>query len=248
MNPELSRFKPDDQAHTPLYLQLGAELERLITTGDSGTATPIALPSERTLAELTGVSRVTARKAIAHLVAQGLIEKRHGSGNYIKPRLEQPTSKLVSFSEELRHRGFTPSSRWLTRTLGAATPEQQQALQLAPSTMVARLERLRLADDLIMAYEYSVLPASIVAFPAAVTDSLYAYLKANGHAPVRAIQHIRATNAGDQRGALMGVSPHQSLIFVARTSFSEAGHPIELTHSYCHSDYYDFVAELRLTP
>jgi GntR family transcriptional regulator len=113
---------------------------------------------------------------------------------------------------------------------------------------VARLERLRLADDLVMAYEYSVLPDSIVTFPAAVSDSLYVFLKNSGHEPVRAIQHIRATNAGEQLGELMGISPHQALIFASRVSFCSAGHPIELTHSYCHSDYYDFVAELRLTP
>jgi len=41
------------------------------------------------------------------------------------------------------------------------------------------------------------------------------------------------------------LGPQQALIFVSRTAYSASGRPVELTHSYCHSDYYDFVAELR---
>lgn len=243
MSVDLLSFKPDNLSSTPLYLQLATHLERWIHSG--GTDGSLALPSERTLAESTGVSRVTARKAIDHLVTQGLVVKRHGSGNYITPRLEQPVSKLVSFSEELKLRGFKPGSKWLSRSVGPATPEQQIALQLAPTSIVARLERLRLADDFVMAYEYSVLPGSIVPFPAAVGDSLYTYLRERDVAPIRAIQHIRATNAGEALAEKMGVDPHQALIFVARTGFNRAGQPVELTHTYCHSDFYDFVAELR---
>ncbi len=242
---ESINFQSDEQSPTPLYLQLAVHLEKLVHKGLSDGL--LALPSERKLAEDSGVSRITARKAIEHLVNQGLVVKRHGSGNYIKPRIEQPVSKLVSFSEELKHRGFTPSSQWLSRTLGPATPEQQLALQLAPTSVVTRLERLRLADQVVMAYEYSVLPESVVPFPAAVGESLYAYLKTRDLAPVRAIQHIRATSAGEGLAAKMGVDPHQALVFVSRTGFSQAGQPVELTHSYCHSDFYDFVAELRLT-
>lgn len=241
---ESINFRADDRSPTPLYLQLALHLEKLVHKGVSDGL--LALPSERALAADTGVSRITARKAISHLVTQGLVVKRHGSGNYIKPRIEQPVSKLVSFSEELRQRGFTPSSRWLSRTLAPATPEQQLALQLAPTGVVTRLERLRLADDTVMAYEYSVLPETVVPFPAAVGESLYAYLKERDLAPVRAIQHIRATNAGEGLAAKMGVDANQALIFVSRTGFSQTGQPVELTHSYCHSDFYDFVAELRL--
>lgn len=246
MTEALNGFAADPRSSTPLYLQLATWIERWIHSG--GADGSLALPSERTLADSTGVSRVTARKAIAHLVEQGLIEKRHGSGNYIRPRLEQPVSKLVSFSEELRQRGFTPSSRWLSRSVGPATPEQQIALQLAPTSIVARLERLRLADNFVMAYEFSVLPGTVVPFPAAVGESLYAFLKERDLAPVRAIQHIRATNAGEALAEKMGVSPHQALIFVSRTGYNRNGQPVELTHSYCHSDYYDFVAELREVP
>ena len=54
------------------------------------------VPSERELSEPLGLSRVTARKAIAQRVEQGLVVRRRGSGNYIAPKLEQPLSRLTS--------------------------------------------------------------------------------------------------------------------------------------------------------
>ena len=239
-------FHADPHSLAPLYLQLATAIERWIQSGRGGAS--VALPPERTLANDTGVSRITARKAIDHLVAAGLVVKRHGSGNYVLPRFEQPLTQLRSFSEELKQRGFTPGSRWLSRTLGPATPEQQMALQLSPTSIVARLERLRLANDIVMAYEYSVLPATVLPFPAAVGDSLYSYLKKHNTEPQRAVQHIRATNAGDVLADKMGVTAHQALVFVSRTGYDRNGRPVELTHSYCHSDFYDFVAELRQAP
>ncbi|MFY8062168.1 MAG: GntR family transcriptional regulator [Usitatibacteraceae bacterium] len=103
-------IKFDARDTTPLYVQLAHKLAELIREGRYQV--DAALPSERSISETLGVSRVTARKAIDRLVDQGLIVRRQGSGNYIAPRFEQPLSRLSSFSEELSRRGYTPSSRW----------------------------------------------------------------------------------------------------------------------------------------
>jgi GntR family transcriptional regulator len=34
-------------------------------------------------------------------------------------------------------------------------------------------------------------------------------------------------------------------LFITRVGYLASGQAIELTHSYCRSDYYDFVAEMR---
>ncbi|MGL4574624.1 MAG: GntR family transcriptional regulator, partial [Burkholderiaceae bacterium] len=102
-------FQPDTQAASPLYLQLAQVIGQAIADGHYQAHE--ALPSERVLAETLSVSRVTARKAIERLVEQGMIISKRGSGNYIAPRLEQPATRLSSFSEELHQRGFVPGSR-----------------------------------------------------------------------------------------------------------------------------------------
>jgi GntR family transcriptional regulator len=79
-----------------------------------------ALPSERVLSDMLNISRVTARKAIDMLCERGMLTRKRGSGTYITPKLEQPLSRLTSFSEELRERGFTAGSRWLQRDIGIA--------------------------------------------------------------------------------------------------------------------------------
>lgn len=104
-------LRPDPDNDTPLYLQLARKLS--IAIHDNRWNAGEALPSERVLAESLGVSRITARKAIALLVEQGLIRRTQGAGSFITPRIEDPLSRLTSFSEMLRQRGFTPSSRWL---------------------------------------------------------------------------------------------------------------------------------------
>jgi GntR family transcriptional regulator len=236
-------FVPDEKAASPLYLQLAQVLAQSIAEGHYKADE--ALPSERVLAEALGVSRVTARNAIERLVEQGLIVRKRGSGNYIAPRLEQPLTRLSSFSEELHQRGFVPGSRWLSRGFAVAAPDAQLSLELAADERVVRLERLRLADTTVMAYEVSVLPASVLPDPQTVSASLYAHLAQSGHSPVRALQHIRAINADARLAGLLEVPLNTAVLFITRVGYVASGKAVELTHSYCRSDYYDFVAEMR---
>ncbi|MBL8334468.1 MAG: GntR family transcriptional regulator [Rubrivivax sp.] len=243
MSRESLRFAPDPRSSSPLYVQLAQRLAQGIHEGQFRAHE--ALPSERALSEQLGLSRVTARKAIDRLAEQGLIVRRRGSGNYIAPKLEQPLARLTSFSEELRQRGFEPSSRWLARRCTAATPDEQLSLGLSPGARVARLERLRLADGTVMAYEISVLPEPALPDPQALDGSLYEHLRGHGRAPVRALQHIRALNATDRHAELLGVPSGQALLHITRVGYLDNGAPVELTQSYCRSDLYGFVSEMR---
>jgi GntR family transcriptional regulator len=233
----------DSQDGTPLYLQLRRGLVHAIK--DGMFKPDDALPSERVLAEALGVSRVTARKAIEALSRDGLIVRRRGSGNYIAPLLEQPLSRLTSFTEELQQRGFKPTSRWLRRTVTAALPDETLTLGLSPNSKVAKLERVRLADDVPMAYELSVLPATLLPRPERIGGSLYAYLADKGLMPVRALQHFRAINATARHAELLCLPEGAALMWVTRVSYLEDGRTIEFTQTFCRSDYYDFIAELR---
>ncbi|WP_263262099.1 GntR family transcriptional regulator [Pseudomonas sp. RIT-PI-S] len=236
-------LRPDSSQPTPLYLQLARNLEAAIQAGQ--WKADQALPSERSLSEDLNISRVTARKALDVLVEQGLIRRNQGSGTFITPRLEQPLSRLSSFTEMLRSKGLTPSSQWLEREIALPTLDELTRLSLSPSDQVARLKRLRKADGVVMAVELSTLPAALLPEPRAIGDSLYAHLEAIGRPVVRALQHIRAINASTEMAALVGIAPGTAMLRMTRIGFLADKTPIELTDTYCRDDYYDFVAELR---
>ncbi|MBD9630559.1 MULTISPECIES: GntR family transcriptional regulator [Pseudomonadaceae] len=239
----LQALRPDETLSTPLYLQLARSLETAIHAGHWRAEE--ALPSERHLSEYLGLSRVTARKALEVLLEQGLVHRIQGSGTFITPRLEQPLSRLSSFSEMLRLKGFTPSSTWLEREISLPTHEEVLRLGLSPTEKVVRMKRLRKADGVVMAIEQSSLPARLLGDPATVGDSLYAHLDAIGRPVVRALQHVQAVNASAEEAALVGIRPGTAMLLMTRIGYLEDNTAIELTDTYCRNDYYDFVAELR---
>lgn len=233
----------DENADTPLYLQLAGKLAEAIGAGWWRASE--ALPSERSLCEALSISRVTARKALDVLLQQGLISRRQGSGTFITPRFEQPLSRLTGFSELLRAKGFRPTSVWLSRERGAASADEVIKLCLSPNTEVCRLKRQRLADGVVVAIEISTVPASCLPDPQAVGHSLYDYLDRVGHSVVRALQHVRAINATAELAALAGIPEGEAMLRMTRIGFDVHNAAIELTDTYCRNDCYDFVAELR---
>ncbi|MCD7099961.1 GntR family transcriptional regulator [Stenotrophomonas sp. MMGLT7] len=233
----------DPAAPTPLYLQLAAKLGDEIRGGKWRGGE--ALPAERHLCEKLGISRVTLRQAVDALVEQGLVTRRQGAGTFVSSQIQHQLSGLTSFSETLRLKGFEPGTRWLEQRLRPAHGEEILRLGLSPDTVVAALTRLRSADGRVMAYEQAVLPQHIVPDPAAVGDSLYAYLDARGHAVVRALQYFRAINLPARLAGHLGMKTGEAILHVVRVGYTRDGSAIELTDTYCHNDYYDFVAELR---
>ena len=105
---ELLHLRTLDEADpTPLYLQLQHFIEEAVRSG-SLNGTDGALPGERDLARQLGISRVTVRKAIMGLVKKGVLVQRWGSGTFVahQMRLEQPLSRLSSFTDDMSARGL----------------------------------------------------------------------------------------------------------------------------------------------
>ena len=231
----------------PRYIQLKQRLERAISERFLPPGT--MLPPEREIARLTGLSRVTVRKAVAPLINEGLIEQRRGSGTQVAApvkRVEQSLSRLTSYSEDMVRRGITPGSSWLDRTVSQPSPEEIVNLGLGTSDSVVRLERLRTADGTPMAIERASLPISVLPDPGAVEGSLYEALESLGSKPVRAIQRIIATNLADGEAGLLGVAVGVAALKITRISYLDSGRAAEFTRSVYRGDAYDFVAELKL--
>lgn len=234
-------------AQGPLYVQLRRRIEDGIATGF--LAPDMALPPEREIAALTGLSRVTVRKAMADLAEKGLIVQRQGSGSFVAParaRVEQSLSRLTSFSEDMARRGFRSGVDWLERGLFQPSAAEIAVLGLPPGAQVARLARLRRADDRPMAIERASLPTGVLPNPLAVTHSLYEVLGRAGLRPVRAVQKISAVAIGAAEADLLGVAPSAAGLRIERVSYLADGRVVEFTRSLYRGDAYDFVAELHI--
>ncbi len=236
-------FHPRDIASgQPLYQQLQRTLREAIERKLLGAND--ALPPERDLAEDFAVSRITVRKAIDGLVDEGLLVRRHGSGTFVRERVEKNFSKLTSFSEDMRARGRSPRSVWLKRAAGTVTPEEALALRLSPGTPVYRFNRIRYADDAPMALEFATVVASALPSLDAVDASLYEALEKTGQRPVRALQRLRAVLLTEDQAELLKAQAGDAGLLVERLGSLRDGRAIEFSQSFYRGEIYDFVAEL----
>ncbi len=235
------------ESHGPLYLQLQTHIEKAIETGRILHGDP--LPSEREIAAMTGLSRVTVRRAVQELARRGLVVQKPGSGTFIAPemqKVEQSLSTLTSFSEDMARRGNSVQSRWMEKGIFAPSPEETMVLGLASTDMVARVSRLRIADNVPMAIERATISTRFLPDPDLVTDSLYAQLDRLGNKPVRAIQRISAANLGRTDADLLEVGEGAAGLNIVRVSYLQSGKVVEFTRSVYRGDAYDFVAELKI--
>jgi GntR family transcriptional regulator len=231
------------EGHGPLYRRLQDALRGAI---ESSVLHPQdALPPERELAAAFEVSRITVRKALDALVAEGLLTRKQGAGTFVSGRVEKQFAKLTSFSEDMIARGRKPRSEWLLRASGAVTPDESLTLGLSPGAPVYRFHRIRFADDLPMAIEYSTIPGFGLADAHAVGDSLYEALNAAGNRPTRALQRLRAVLVDGDRAKILGLEPGAPVLYIERRGFLDDGRVIEATQSWYRGDAYDFVAELN---
>lgn len=233
----------DERDHAPLYRQLQRSLREAIQNRVLGPDD--ALPAERDLADELGVSRITVRKALDGLVAEGLLTRRQGAGTFVAARVEKSFSKLSSFTEDMISRGRNPRSAWLSKSMGQVTPEESLTLGLSPGTAVYRFNRIRYADDAPMALEYSTIPAFALPSPDFVEASLYEALEKTGHRPARALQRLRAVLFTAEQADLLTIAPRDPGLLIERRGFLKDGRAVEVTQSYYRGDAYDFVAELN---
>jgi GntR family transcriptional regulator len=243
MDRRLQELMPEVDEATPRYLQVARKLASAIQAG--AWKPNEVLPAERDLCEQLKVSRVTLRQALDAVAEQGLISRRRGAGTFVTPLIEHQLTTLTSFSETLRRKGYEPGTQWLERDVRVATAEETTGLGLSPNAPVAMLTRLRSADGKVIAYERSVLPARVLPKPAAVEDSLYRWLDEHDTPVVRALQYFRAANLSRRLANYLEMREGEAVLRVVRIGYTRDGSAIELTDTFCHGDFYDFVVELK---
>ncbi|MGH2616544.1 MAG: GntR family transcriptional regulator, partial [Thermomicrobiales bacterium] len=150
---------PDRQSPVPLYYQLAAAIRERIR---SGSLTPgDQLPAERELAERAGISRMTARQALADLARGGDVVARHGVGTFVaEPKLTHDAVHMLGFTEEVGRAGGVVRSRVLEQEVIVPPPAIAAALELGTGEEAVRIVRLRSAGETPLLLETSLVPRS----------------------------------------------------------------------------------------
>lgn len=131
----------------PLYYQLMQLFRQQIEEGRFQPGD--AFPSENDICLEYGISRPTVRQALNELAKEGLLHRIKGKGTFVSaPKIEQDfMQKLMSFTEEMRQKGFKNTTKVLSLNVMPATKTVAAHLGLTVDEPVFCLERLRFIND-----------------------------------------------------------------------------------------------------
>lgn len=150
---------PPDPVRLPgqsRYGWLAAALRSRILQGE--WAPGDAIPPEAALAKSCGVALGTIRQALALLVSEGVLERRHGKGTFVTSGLGGASMMRFFRFRRSGELQATPQSRILSRKCRLASEDEAEGLGLAPGGSVLVLERLRSIDAQPCLLEEIVLP------------------------------------------------------------------------------------------
>jgi GntR family transcriptional regulator len=225
------------------YEEIADYLRGLIAAASPGDR----LPSDAELCSLFDVSRMTARQAVQLVATSGLIERRRGAGTFVRshPVLRDLGSPL-SFSESMKRRGMTASSRILEWAEIEPSPEERRALRLSAGATAQVLERLRLADGTPMAIERVVMPLELAGSIDGdlETGSLHAAFERAGRYPSEALAEVSARHPTKRQRELLELPASGIVLCEQRTITDQTGAPLERTETFYASSRYSFRAVL----
>ena len=221
----------------PKYLSVREHLRRRVTALPEQTL----LPPEPVLCAEYGVSRITLRRAVDGLVADGHLVREQGRGTYVtRPAIrheyrESFVHRIAGFSSVMSehggaggHQGADPARRARPR------PRWPSSWRWTARADVVELERLRSVDGEPNHVAHSFLPAALTRAPFEQDfsqGSLYDYLRNEYGAD---LAHARIVvdvgTAAPDEAELLRVVAGSPLLVVRTTVRDTAGSP--LVHSY----------------
>ncbi|MDR2240625.1 MAG: GntR family transcriptional regulator [Zoogloeaceae bacterium] len=243
----LDQLRLDRRVSEPYYLQLKRQFEALIHTG--ALPSGHSVPSERDLADMLEISRVTVRRCYEELRNAGLLVT-HGNrgGTAVKgvPRISPELSDLKGFSDEMRELGFAPSTRVLTREM-VSDRMAASMFNRTSEAVFLRLVRLRFADDIPMSREVAWYDISLAP---ALADwsgegSVYDFLRKEcGLILTWAKQTIEAMASSPEETEAFGFDAPAPCLLLKRQSYTADNRQVEYVEGTFRGDVYRYQIKL----
>ncbi|HEL2411650.1 TPA: GntR family transcriptional regulator [Streptococcus suis] len=141
------------------------------------------LPFEKDLCEVYEVSKMTVKKALDILVAEGLIIKRRGAGTFVKDLSVEDMEKMVVGSQMIGTSAYYPTRTVTSKVLHfeiiAASEKVANKLNIPIGSFVYDIERVRILDGSPLVMENTFMPVSVIPDLRLknVEESIYEYIQ-----------------------------------------------------------------------
>jgi len=230
----------------PLYIQIA---ERLISRIESGDLSPGAqLAPERELSIELNVNRMTLRRALKVLESQGLLERRHGIGNFIaNSKIDRQTETIFRFSIGMAKRGYIPGTKLISVKVIEAEPQLAKDLDIRGSSRVYDILRLRCINQEPVMLEGYKIPLNW--FPGLhefdlENRSIYEILETEYEVKIaRSRQSLEPIIANSFEAELLKINLGDPLMLEKRISYDADDQPVEFGKDRYRGDRFRFITE-----
>lgn len=215
-----------DRHALPLYIQLSEMLIREIKAGRYSEGE--RLPPERDMAASLGTSVGTLRKALADLTDKGMLERRQGSGNYVRARSDAK-SVYAFFRVELIGGGGLPRADLLSFD---ACPKSAAPAPFGAADRAYRIRRLRSLNRQPAVLEEIWLDGAFAdgIDPDDLSESLYLFYRERLDLWITRVEDRLAVGAvPDWAPATFGVRPGATALVAERRGWAQDGREAELS-------------------
>lgn len=233
----------DESLPTPLYHQIYLVLREQIRSG--AIAPDVMLPGEQHLAKLFSVSRITVKRALNELAADGLLNRHRGRGTIVTSAAAIPVVKgsFDNLLESLRIMGLETQIEVIDIANISADAPTAKLLEVEIGTPVQRAVRRRMLQGEPFSYLVTYIPGDIAqhfSVKEMATTSLLILLERAGAAVFDAEQWITAVGAEPLVASALGVSAGAPLLKVERVMRDADGRPVQLIYSHYRSDRFQY--------
>jgi GntR family transcriptional regulator len=237
------RVAPDGRLPTPLYHQVYLILRDEILSGAYGGDT--LLPAEQALSRLFGVSRITVKRALDDLAAEGFVSRRRGQGTRVVKRIAgRPVpANMAGLVENLLEMGLETKVTLLDFAYVMPDEAIRRLLGLADGALAQRAVRVRRHDGVPFSYLTTHVPEAIgraYGRDDLAAQPLLALLERSGVVVESADQVLSARLADPVVASHLGVAVGMPLLSLTRVVYDPDRRPVEHIHALYRPDRYEY--------
>jgi GntR family transcriptional regulator len=236
-----------EKGSLPLYIQLrnliGERIEQNVyKPGD-------LIPGENELQVQFGVSRITARQALALLEREGLVKRQRGIGTTVlrKQILHEESRGIKSFTKEMEERGIAAGTKSVRLSKVKADSRLMSIFSCSRNASFTCIDRVRTGDGVPIVNFVTWYPAALILpeDPRRYTGSIYDLLQECGiPLPASVRETFRAVTADRRLARKLDLRPGDPVLLRERIAYDGTNKVMGYTDAYYAGTRYSYSTQM----